>query len=148
MYKIDNLLEAGPDLDNERPEAIWSHSLKERKHKRSTRRQMSCFHCKYWLSTKKRSLLFVMRHLIFSEAPDFLQGPRLQPAQPTRKSGPGWRQDKILCEKVILHTFGDGRRFNVFFERRKGAVLKFFGNDFPLLFSGQCVEEIFCQFPK
>ena len=32
--------------------------------------------------------------------------------------------------KVILYIFGDGR-FNVFFERRKGAVLKFFGNVFP-----------------
>ena len=38
------------------------------------------------------------------------------------------RKDKTLCDKVILYIFGDGRRFNVFFERRKGAVLKFFGN--------------------
>ena len=41
-------VDPGPDLDNERLEAIWSHSLKKQKHKRSTRRQMSCFHCKYW----------------------------------------------------------------------------------------------------
>ena len=33
--------------------------------------------------------------------------------------------------KVILYIFGDGRRFNVFFERRKRAVLKFFGIVFP-----------------
>ena len=26
-------VDTGPDLDNDRPEAIWSHSLKEQKHK-------------------------------------------------------------------------------------------------------------------
>ena len=37
---------------------------------------------------KKRSSLFVMRPLIFYEVLRFLRGPRLQPAEPRRKSGP------------------------------------------------------------
>ena len=38
---------------------------------------------------QKKFSLFAMRPLIFSEALHFLQGPRLQPAQPIRKSGTG-----------------------------------------------------------
>ena len=51
------------------------------------------------------------------------------------------RKDKIHCEKVILYIIGDGRRFNVFFERRKGAVLKFFGNVFSYFQDNVLVNE-------
>ena len=44
-----------------------------------------------------------MRPLIFSEAPHFLQGPRLQPAQPTRQSGPEWTA-AILSNRGIFST--------------------------------------------
>ena len=37
---------------------------------------------------KKTSSFFVMKPLIFCEAPYFLRGLRLQPAEPIRKSGP------------------------------------------------------------
>ena len=48
-------------------------------------------------------------------------------------------------EKVISYTFGDGRRFNVLFERRKGAVLKFFGNVFPY-FQTNVLKRFFASF--
>ena len=47
------------------------------------------FSLKIPVKVKKKSSLFVMRPHIFSEAPHFLRGPRLQPAKPTRKSGSG-----------------------------------------------------------
>ena len=46
---------------------------------------------------------------------------------------------------MILYIFGDGRRFNVFFERRKGAVLKFFGNIFPY-FQAKVLKRFFASF--
>ena len=48
-------------------------------------------------------------------------------------------------EKVISYIFGDGRRFNVFFKRRKGAVLKFFGNVFPY-FQANVLKRFFASF--
>ena len=46
---------------------------------------------------------------------------------------------------MILYIFGDRRRFNVFFERRKGAVLKFFGNVFPY-FQANVLKRFFASF--
>ena len=51
----------------------------------------------------------------------------------------------MLFEKVILYIFKDGRRFNVFFERGKGAVLKFFGNVFPY-FQANVLKRFFASF--
>ena len=48
-------------------------------------------------------------------------------------------------EKVISYVFGDGRRFNVFFERRKVAMLKFFGNVFPY-FQANELKRFFASF--
>ena len=46
---------------------------------------------------------------------------------------------------MISCIFGNGRRFNVFFERRKGAVLKFFGNVFPY-FQANVLKRFFASF--
>ena len=46
---------------------------------------------------------------------------------------------------MILFIFGDDTRFNAFFERRKGAVLKFFGNVFPY-FQANVLKKFFASF--
>ena len=46
---------------------------------------------------------------------------------------------------MISYIFGDGRRFNVFFEKGKGAVLKFFGNVFPY-FQANVLKRFFASF--